>query len=174
MIHKQKNSLKSIEEFLDSDDEFPDNFFETAEVPAYLDDDRFEEIEFSWIKHNKLLKNEPNPIKEKPTNVEVESKKIVEQNRLSNRHIVKGTLSKCDILCLKSVEKKIPNDILLWFANFLMFKDMQSHFMTPKSCLVSEPVSVKIERQENNINKPDNVSHRGKFTYRVIISKESN
>lgn len=84
---------------------------------------------------------------------------------------MKGSLNKCDILCLKSVEKTIPNDVLLWFANFLMFKDMQSHFLIPKSCLVSEPVSIKIGKQEKITNKIDN-SSRENFTYRVIISKE--
>lgn len=73
--------------------------------------------------------------------------------------VIKGVLSKPDIVSLKSVINARPGDsTILWFVNFLMQKDLQSEYSFLKSCLVNAcneescTISIKNNREINKHN----------------------
>ncbi|XP_063395764.1 uncharacterized protein LOC134680586 [Cydia fagiglandana] len=47
------NNTVELQDLLDSDDELPTNYNEEPDIPAYLDDQRFDAIQFNWINKNK-------------------------------------------------------------------------------------------------------------------------
>ncbi|XP_063549144.1 uncharacterized protein LOC134756247 [Cydia strobilella] len=51
--HTSNNNIVELQDLLDSDDELPTNYSEEPDLPAYLDDQRFDAIQFNWIKNNK-------------------------------------------------------------------------------------------------------------------------
>ncbi|CAK1602292.1 unnamed protein product [Parnassius mnemosyne] len=150
----QKNT-KKFEEILESDDEFPDDFIEPPDIPAYLNDHRFEPIKFDWI-YNKNIGNKNLNV---PNN---KTKNILIYDKCNK----KGLLSKYDMYCLKSLENKIADNTLLWFVNYLMCKDMQSQYKFLRSCLVNEDVCTlnqckKVIDNYIDLNK--------KCNYRIIV-----
>ncbi|XP_063357986.1 uncharacterized protein LOC134647564 [Cydia amplana] len=53
MKYTSNNNIVELQDLLDSDDELPTNYNEEPDLPAYLDDQRFDAIQFNWIKNNK-------------------------------------------------------------------------------------------------------------------------
>ncbi|CAG4977789.1 unnamed protein product [Parnassius apollo] len=157
----QRNT-KKYEELLESDDEFPDAFIEPPDIPAYLNDNRFDIIKFDWIYNKNIGDKNLNVPDMVPNN---NTKNVFLHNKC-NVGLKKGLLNKLDVYCLKSLENKIADNTLLWFVNFLMCKDMQSQYKFLRSCLVNEDVYTFNQCKKE---KDNNIDLNKKCNYRINV-----
>ncbi|CAH0727513.1 unnamed protein product, partial [Brenthis ino] len=140
--NKIKDNSRKYQELLDSDDEFPIDYYEIPSTPAYKIDSRFDKITFKWINDpekynysNKNLPSKTNPLTEKQDNVQQDP---TTGNIINDRLVIqKGILSKKDLYCLKLIQGCIGDSTFTWLIQFLIYKDIQSIYSIPKSCLVS-------------------------------------
>ncbi|XP_059051042.1 uncharacterized protein LOC131845906 [Achroia grisella] len=158
---------KTLQEIIDSDEEFGDNYYEVPEIPAYKLDCRFEPIQFPWLtkyKVNKLVKKLKvdtllSGINEETFQEQTKNLKPGEKMLVTN-----AILSEDDIYCLKCIETVSSDATVLWLINFLMYKDIQSNFKYYKRCLVDK---YNNNFMLNNILQ-DNSTKRFNFEFRVV------
>ncbi|XP_061729251.1 uncharacterized protein LOC133534184 [Cydia pomonella] len=163
--HTSNNNIVELQDLLDSDDELPTNYNEDPDLPAYLDDQRFDAIQFNWIKNNKTrsipVKPPVTPVKpsvapvnavtpvttlatpasiRQPSNTHQQENLPLPSKDRSNKNLIKkGILNEEDIFCMKSVAAQTTDEeALLWFIDFLMHKDLQADYRFLKSCLVHQ------------------------------------
>ncbi|XP_022130247.1 uncharacterized protein LOC111003834 [Pieris rapae] len=136
---------KRIEALLDSDDEYPSTYQEEPELPAYLNDYRFEPIVFKWI--------------ENYVSVSQQKRKSLNSDNNRNEYITTGYLSQKDLFCLKAVAKTSSDDTFLWLVDFFVRKDIQSRYGSNlKSCLIvnfpeTPEIPIKKQTEEQKLCK---------------------
>ncbi|CAG4942264.1 unnamed protein product [Colias eurytheme] len=101
---------------------------------------------------------------EKPKKKEDQTSVDLEKN-----YITRGFLSMADLLCVKCVEKTQPDDVVLWFVDFLVHKDMLSKYEGRfRSCLVST-FPWDINHQTKKYREVNTYEKK----YKVVIKKKS-
>ncbi|CAH2102237.1 unnamed protein product [Euphydryas editha] len=129
----------NVEDLLDSDDELPMEYNDISIKPAYEIDNRFDIIQFKWIKNIKICNNgvHDNTEKNSANTSEVEIPLINTKNNFHLKLVVqRGVMNKHDLFCLKSIKDFTGDSTLIWLINFLLHKDLQSEYAFLKSCLV--------------------------------------
>ncbi|XP_045495320.1 uncharacterized protein LOC123694062 [Colias croceus] len=167
---KQAAELQEIENLLESDDELPHSYNENPEIPAYVNDERFNPIVFRWIDNPEMqahFSNTANKQTESLNECQNETDDTLEKD-LEKKYITKGYLSKQDLLCVKYIAGSVPDALIFWFVDFLVRKNIQSKYQGRfKSCLVSTfPSDINYFV---NITKKNDAVVTSKKKYKIVI-----
>lgn len=89
-----------------------------------------------------------------------------DQEYFENRLLInKGVLSHQDIVCIKCIEATENNSTIIWFINYLLYKDMQSKYTYHlSSCLVGD-----LENHVNNHDKDNIDINECDFNLEIVI-----
>lgn len=172
------NTTRTLREIIDSDDEFPSNYEEPDETPAYLNDDRFETFKFSWIN-----KSEISYIKKNETQNVIKNSMLTDLvdtlNTKSLNHepddkvlILKDSMSKLDLFCLLCYQSKASDASFMWFLHYLLDKDMRRRYKF-SGCLIPELEVVPFKDDKNAQKLAESYSEKNHNFY-VKLSDHTN
>lgn len=123
-----------------------DYYEESTEIPAYLNDSRFDHIELPWLNNCEPVKlsNEPQKQKtsqEKSAAVKPErqhsEEPIVENEEDKSKILIsQGILTTRDLFFVKSIEQYCSESTLIWFIESLKRKALPDRFH--RSCLAKD------------------------------------
>lgn len=148
---------------------------EDPEIPAYKNDKRFDTLTFNWIDSNfsKYYCEEENKKKKclsflySTLNESIVHKKTENLKKGDKAMLISCVLNKQDLYCLKCIEPIASDATILWFINFLIYKDMQSNFNFLKTCLVDTMYSKKCTNPLVNLN----YFERKKYHFDFVINQ---
>lgn len=135
-----------------------DSYEETAQIPVYLNDTRFDHIELPWLDNCKPVKltKECQPQKlpqEKPAPVKNEAPICKHEKDKSKILISKGVMSTQDLFFVKSIEEYCSETTLIWFIESLKNKYVPDRFH--KSCLARDICCADYKVNEGSFNGLD-------------------
>lgn len=136
-----------------------DFYEETPNIPAYLNDSRFDHIELPWLANYKPTTNTSKKIAEDAAHV------IINYKDKSKILISKGIMSTRDLFLVKSIEDYCSEATLLWFIESLKSKSVTDRFH--KSCLASNI----FQDNETNEVKPFDAFDTNYYLQLVVLNK---